>query len=154
MCFYADYDWYADIHEETCFQLDEPGLPCDECGQLIPQGAWRVHVYQQENETCHQCDDLDSDEEHDGKCDYGETTDYNCCVECSKIIAGVEEYERRQGCPEGNRRPPLYSLYESVQQEHLDSEELLGICKAICDLSPEMENHKWVVETREQALLE
>lgn len=54
MCFYADYDWIAQVFEESEPVATRP-VRCEECGAGIPRGATYHHVWMQQYEECRAC---------------------------------------------------------------------------------------------------
>lgn len=137
MCFYNDYDWFAEVNETT----EGPATAatkCDECGAKIAVGEWRKHVHQQEHECCQICEDdcsgdfiapedrseLGTDGKPIGEhvCQYGETCEYDRCEACDKMIRAVIAREKREGCPANAQQPNLFTLWEELY-EHGDRRE-------------------------------
>jgi len=112
MCFYNDdYDWIASVQKSTIGTAQKK-TQCHECSRWIYPGEWIKHIFQQEYESCVDCDDGDSDCEHD----YGETFDYYRCKSCEKILRGIKAVEEREGCPAYAQQPSLGGLWEELQE--------------------------------------
>src|SRR5688572_30184586 len=119
MCFYNDYDWYAQVSDSSSGPADTKAR-CDECGKVINPGDWRYHLDQQEEECCRTCDEggdnYDDDDPQDPltcEHDFGETFDYDRCDKCDKILKAIEAVEIKEGCPPDARRPRLMELRET-----------------------------------------
>lgn len=122
MCFYADYDWIAQVFEESTPVADKP-IRCEECGAGIPRGVKYHHVWMQQYDYCLTCElgecscgkDTDGNLLCDGGCgkcecdppNYGETSDWNCCENCHKFLNAVQLAEQEAGCDYSESRPPL-----------------------------------------------
>lgn len=61
MCFYTDYDWYA---EEATTTTSEAGKPCwcQECGKPLTIWDWRKVIDMKEHAVCQICEDEWSDD--------------------------------------------------------------------------------------------
>jgi len=116
MCFYNDYDWYADVNDITEGETDEK-QECHECGLVIHPGEWRRQVYQQEHEECHVCEFEDGPPCGDGNHDYGETYFYVCCRTCANILKAIEVSEAEAGCPPDARQPAYGELQETLWED-------------------------------------
>ena len=136
MCF--DYDWYAEVQEEFC----EPasGLTrCDECAVFIYPDERFVRLHLQQFEECLHCSGecpcdrvkcpCLRDENGDCICDelcgadgvehdYGETFDYNCCLDCDSLIKAIQRHKIPEGCKPFYMRPAFGKLYEVQSSEY------------------------------------
>lgn len=130
MCFYNDYNWYASVTEETNIPATEP-FRCDECGRTMPAGSTRRYVYQQEHETCYDCDDEDPDHQHN----YGETNEYTSCDECRKMLAAIEIAEIEDGCDPAYSHPGLTGMVDAIIESRSDSKKYF---QAAAKASPEL----------------
>ena len=129
MCFNVDYDWTAEISEESTTTAEKPWT-CDECFRKFPVGTTRHVVYQQEWEECQacangecECKHADPDDPIDCQCaepSYGETFDYQRCDECNKFLAAVEQAELDAGCPPGESLPPYCGMTEYIGNSGID----------------------------------
>ncbi len=125
MCFYNDdYDWVAAIEDEAERILEKP-TRCDECGRKMQVGETAHHVFQQQHEECQACEEGDCDcpdkEDcpHDCKCDepnFGETFEYDRCVECDKFLKAVEQHETDEQCPPMERQPAYAMMIETISE--------------------------------------
>jgi hypothetical protein len=124
MCFYSgDYDWYAAINEESTLCAAKP-TQCDECHTTIPIGGIVHHIFQQENESCSDCEDgyCTCPRDEDGDCldcccldpNYGESFECDWCDECDKFVKAVKAAEIEAGCPEHQSRPLLTQMRDSI----------------------------------------
>jgi len=153
MCFYNDdYDWYADVQDESHVRC-EKATGCDECGSKIQVGQWKRHIYQQEEEMCRYCEDEDSIEyekgfDCKGDCDFGETSEYDCCVPCMKILAAIYEQEKDEDCPEHSRRPSLGLMWEEAFDSGHDDQYV----SRILEMFPEVSSHRFVQQTAERRM--
>lgn len=115
MCFYNEYDWTASI------VLDSPDTAtkdthCDECGRPILAGETYRHLFMQEHDECQQCND---DDLEDCTCDepqYGESYNYESCIECSQFLQAIKEVEKEEGCTGDEVSPALGQMIEQVAE--------------------------------------
>lgn len=151
MCFYNDYDWYADTVVETCCRCPVVECTCYECGEPIGLGDWCYGVYQEEHECCAVCEDTHDefgryDPEQDPETcehDYGETYGYVRCVTCSKLLHAIEEQETDEGCPPLVRQPALEELREALSYGTVEY-----ATKAVA-MYPELRDHDWLSDSLE-----
>jgi len=121
MCFVADdYDWLASVQEENDIVCQNP-QKCDECGAMIPTGAFAHTVFLQEYETCRDCEDGECscpcDEDEDPIClsmgcqceqpSFGETFEYIRCENCDKFLNAISQSEIDAGCHPHETRPAM-----------------------------------------------
>lgn len=122
MCFYHEYDWFADVWEMTCHRIGIPGGRrrfCDECRREITPGEWAVEVYAQEYEECQCCEGFECE------CvepDFGETQEYLRCRDCARLYEAVRQSELEAGCPAHTSEPPYCQLWEAAFKD-VDQEE-------------------------------
>ena len=140
MCFYNDYDWVAEINEETAGVSPAPAK-CHECGQRIAANEWRRHVHQQEHVHCERCEDLDEGDTCD-RHEYGETYDYDRCETCEKILVAIGRFESANGCAVHESQPALGMLRDELLQHH---DGRLYVAVAI-ESYPELGAVDWLVE--------
>jgi hypothetical protein len=117
MCFIDhDYDWVADIQEETTITSDKP-IRCEECGRIIEPGNLVHHIWQQEHEECHggDCDPIPGSYECDAP-DYGESAQYDCCHDCHEFLDAVEASELEAGCRRSEARPSLCGMVIEISE--------------------------------------
>lgn len=115
MCFYADYDWFPSVQEKYT-ETSDGLIRCDECRKIIPVGASYTHIYQQQRDP----DDWEPEDEEE-EFDPGETFNYDCCDNCSRLLAAIEAEEMARGCTPHTSRPPLGEMREFVAE--LDQED-------------------------------
>lgn len=126
MCFYNDnYDWFASLTDESDVALDKP-TKCVECRRQMEIGEVASHIFQQEHEECHSCTEgecscpKDEDDTcQDCQCeepDFGETYECDRCQECKKFLSAIEEHEKDEGCPPGERQPAYGEMAESLRE--------------------------------------
>ena len=135
MCFYNDdYDWTASVVEQSTGV--SIGKLCDECHLPIPPGATIHHIFMQEHEECHACENgececpltADGELSCDSKgcqCEkpaFGETFDYDRCDECDKFLRAVEAAEIDEGCEPYEARPGLGGMIEELRNLEGDNE--------------------------------
>lgn len=118
MCFLADYDWYAQVCEQSERVVETP-TKCNECGRIVQPGEKMHHVWMQQYEECHNCDcgecacNLDAS----GQCpepEFGETFDYDRCEQCDKFLSAVQHAEEDEGCQGVEARPGLGSMMNDI----------------------------------------
>jgi hypothetical protein len=148
VCFFHDYDWYAELCEETEGPAPAPAR-CGECRRPIAAGQWRHRVYQQQYEECRACGNGDCEcpgADGTGECcrcpvpSFGETAEYDRCESCDKVLRAVEAVELADGCHHDNARPALCGLSEEAlnrcNNDHADE----YAAKAV-ELFPEVAGH-------------
>lgn len=151
MCFDYDADWNAEINEEIYHRVPVEEK-CWECHSIIPAGAWRYHLEQQEYEACQICED-DCSEDYrggedgepaepcpDGEHEYGETFSASLCVGCCKIRAAMYDLEAQEGCPEHSRTPPIGVLSEELSMDRMYNDS--HYTKRALEMFPELAGHK------------
>lgn len=162
MCFYTDYDWYA---EESTNSTSEAGTPCrcQECGKPLTIWDWRKVIDMKEHAACQICEEAWSDDYIDRaemqqmlssattpedaqyaqehlnmldthECDYGETFHYVRCRDCDRILGSILAIEGAQGCAPENSQPALTELYENLYQH----EDAMRYIDAALVLFPEL----------------
>lgn len=137
MCFYNDeYDWVAEVHELSMIVIDRD-RKCCECGIAIAAGSTCEHIYQQENESCPECDGTDPECEHD----FGEIFECWTCGDCLKVIKAIEAHEEEEGCPKYARRPSLTQLYQEAFYDHQDAEVYARKC---IEMFPELASNQHI----------
>lgn len=113
MCFTSDYDWYAELVEKhVCSPTT--AARCDECGRPIAPGQERLTIYQQQYEECQKCWNDPETLCLDGEHDYGETSNYVCCMKCSTIRYAIRQIEEAEGCRGEETTPSLCGMSEEV----------------------------------------
>jgi hypothetical protein len=144
MCFTHDYDWRAEVEEDTVTKADRPTI-CDECRKIIHIGSWLRHVRQQEYEQCQRCEDGDScdyEENHPecagGDHEHGETFDWDCCEACDKVLRAIKAAELEDGCREWESQPALTQLPEAMFYDRRDGGRYLA---KVREMFPEVEAH-------------
>lgn len=121
MCFINEAEWAAQVSEKTK-QTAVMAIKCDECRRQISMGAEYVHIYMQEAECCVACENGDCDCDLEGECckcdepDYGQSFDYDCCLECDKFLQAIEAAEIKAGCSQYEARPMLTEMIEALQE--------------------------------------
>lgn len=124
MCFYNDCDWFASVVTNTVTVAAKP-TRCYECGEIIPEGAWVRHIYQQEHEVCQNnlCNPWhDGPETVSEDCppgcehDFGQTYGYYRCQVCDQLIEAIHSHEIKEGCDEHESRPVLTQLGEAMHE--------------------------------------
>jgi len=147
MCFYQDYDWYASIVEEqTTVATTEAA--CNECYRKIQRGQTIHTVYQQEHETCQDCENgycdchvrFDGDD-HECECpnpNFGETFDYVCCHDCHLFLEAVESVEIEAGCHERESRPSYCGMIEDIGRANGDMDEAKRYFKKAAKMFPNL----------------
>lgn len=127
MCFYNDYDWYAELVEDEIRTADQP-TRCGECGTVVPEEGTLRHIYYQQYEICRRdhyeggpgCSE---DCEHD----FGETFDFDLCEACNQLIEAIHQFEIEEGCGEAESRPAFGELYDAIynRKDYLEKAESL-----------------------------
>lgn len=133
MCFNSDYDWTAEVYEES-EGPSQAKIKCDECRQFIHHGEWRYHVYMRENELCRICeDDCSPDFEEDYDCEnehsYGEKFDYDCCERCYRLRKAIRAVEEEEGCHGTEAEPSFGEMHGEVYDwgHYADEMRKLGL---------------------------
>jgi hypothetical protein len=128
MCFTHDYDWCAEVCDETTGAAEKATV-CDECHKPIPAGVWVRSVYQQQHEQCQRCEDEDSrdfEEDHPDcagdEHEYGETFDWDCCEACDKVLRAIKAAELEEGCKEYESQPALTELSQAMSDDRLHND--------------------------------
>jgi hypothetical protein len=112
MCFYNDYDWYAE--DETDESGESPEIAgCIECGSTIISGKWRRHIYQQQYVECQVCE-YEEAEEPCKTHDYGELFECDICRSCQWILEAIDDIETEEGCPYDARQPAFGELRDAI----------------------------------------
>lgn len=151
MCFYADYDWYAAVSEETEGPSPER-THCNECGRVIHAGEWRHHLHQEQYECCLACDPDDPDgrePNEDGSCDHGETADFTTCGRCHALRAAVRAVEEHEGCVGAEAEPPRGVLFDAIHDaggwdEYVPKMLALGHAAAVATIeAPDPDDVWW-----------
>lgn len=114
MCFANDYDWIAEVQEESEIPATKPAR-CIECGVTIPIGETAVHLRQQEHEECYACAEDDRECDCDEP-DYGETYECWTCLFCNRLRRAVRAVEESHGCNGMDREPLIGDLWDAVRQ--------------------------------------
>lgn len=132
MCFYSDdYDWYAEIHDETHVRVDA-ACKCHDCNRRIAAGEWARRVEQLQHECCQICEDSESDlyeypdaiepengfygpTEHPHY--YGEHWLGFICRDCLLLREAIYDLEEKEGCPEHARQPAYGELDEAFEYD-------------------------------------
>lgn len=115
MCFDTEGDWQATINEWSGVRGSQS--KCIECRSEIPDGAWRLHIFQQEHEECQICEYEDGEPCAEGDHDYGESFVGDVCRECCLVRAAINELEEQEGCPSYSREPLFGTLWEELQAD-------------------------------------
>ena len=110
MCFYNDYDWHADVWEETECALDRSRC-CHECGERMLPGDWHRYIWMQEREDCILCEEGGCEGRHD----FGNTFEYVRCRTCDLILLAIHDVEAEANCPLDARQPALGELGEAIR---------------------------------------
>ncbi len=137
MCFDTEGDWQATINEWS--GVRGPRSHCTECGAEIPEGAWRLHIHQQESEECTICEYEEGEYREDCDHDYGESFDGDVCRECCLVRAAIYELEEKEGCPSYSREPLFGTLWEELQQDKKWGEN--HYVRYAMERYPELANH-------------
>lgn len=139
MCFYYDdYDWTADVFEES-ERVAEQSLTCVECGKGIAAGETHIRIFAQESEECLVCEWEEADEpceEHD----YGETYTARRCQSCERILKAVQSVEVEEGCPPHATRPAIGELDQAFY-DHANAETYAN---RVIEMYPTLADHRWV----------
>lgn len=112
MCFYNDYDWYADICTIEDTHNWRHGNRCCECGRVMRLGEQVRTIDMVEREYCSECDGDDQDCEHD----YGETWYGIQCEICTRFLAAIKAVEIEEGCSENVSQPPIGALWDTLHE--------------------------------------
>lgn len=170
MCFYdeGDYGWSASVTKEAT-RLAPRRATCRECNGVIQLGSRLHEIYQQEHDLCQICEDdesgsyIDTDDFDDEanlsqdeieaqrfmqdtlanhECRYGETYLYRRCDACEKLLRAIAVQEEIEGCPPGNRVPPLEEL-RMVFTEH---EAAFEYAERAVVMFSELWGHEFIVD--------
>jgi len=160
MCFYTESDWYASVCDVTR-PVATKTVACDECRRRILPGEEYVNIYQQERETCRNCEfDDEADDPEDlgeeenaercpeGECDFGETFDYDRCVQCDQALRAIEAVELSRGCKAQHALPALTQLYEAMWEADEDG---AYAAKAL-EMFPHLRGHLWRLKGEPEAV--
>lgn len=119
MCFDYDYDWTASVSEANGGATRDRPTRCDECRATIPAGTPFYHLWQQEHDEDEAIerawDGLEEDFVGPPEPCYGETFDYECCLDCQKLREAVRASELEAGCDSHEAEPPLPVLFEAIR---------------------------------------
>lgn len=147
MCFVNEPDWYASINEWTEY-LAEKETRCDECHCRIQPGELVHHLFQQEHEECHACENCEcecpdvDDFCHECKCEkpnFGEDFTYDRCDGCHKFLEAIEESEIEAGCKSWEARPHLCGMLEEIREgDNDDHREAKRYWKKAREMFPEL----------------
>jgi hypothetical protein len=143
MCFYNDYDWTAEVNEETEGVADTENS-CIDCSAKIIRGEWRRNIVQQEHEECQQIEECGHDDDdnliHDcerdkDECNYGENFECDICQRCDTIRKAILKVEISEGCDPSEGQPALGELKEQVDNSegwlvYIDKMRALGLTEA------------------------
>lgn len=145
MCFTNDYDWTAEVFEET-ERAAEKETRCGECRRKFPPGTVMRHLWMQEHEECSRCSDAECDcpKDADGDCaeckceepSLGEEFEYDVCPECDKLLKAVEAAEKEEGCHASESQPPLAQLFEQMRE--LDKDDVRRYVRKAEGMFPEL----------------
>ena len=142
MCFYTEYSFFPEI-SETSAEIATAPIRCDECARMIVIGQKYTHVYMQEYEDEARDFRNDDDDEISGpweECDgpnAGETFDYDCCEDCSRLLQAIEAQEIVNGCKGEETRPGLGGLRESIGE--LDPCDRDAYYDRACTMFPDLD---------------
>ena len=121
MCFIPrdDYDWTAEVQEETRETAGD-GWTCGECGDPIPAGTVVTQIYLQENPYCRECDATRPEgcgcepDPDDGEVTCGNSSLTRRCPDCEQVLDVIEALEKAEGCPPHTRRPWHGELFDEM----------------------------------------
>lgn len=132
MCFYYDdYDWSAEINEESHIRCDAP-CKCFDCNRMVTSGEWVRRIFQLQSELCWICEDSESDlyeypDEYEPEsgmygptehpCYFGESWLGFICRECCLLREAIYDVEEKEGCPYDARQPAFGELAEVFQED-------------------------------------
>lgn len=142
MCFYNDYDWYAEVTDKSEPEADKD-VRCHECRETIKQGSKYVYIFMQEHEECHNCND--EDEDFPCSCEepnFGGTFEYQRCLNCECFLEAVQEAEKEAGCDYQDSRPGLTAMVEAIRDG--GKEEAKAYFKKAAKMFPELVTNEYL----------
>lgn len=147
MCFYhGDYDWYASVVEESD-PIAEKATRCHECGEAIAVGEQYHRIYQQEHESCYDCEENDCD----CKCEkpnLGESYTYWRCMNCHKFLQAVQKHELDEGCRADESQPSLGGMIEELGE--FEVSQLVAYFSVAGRMHPEIQQSGYLERLRKR----